>query len=272
MNEISLKNLILPISNIAIGAGLLINKFYLSSLKISLKDDKSPLTEADLSSNKFIINSLLKLNSNIPILSEESLVPWNIRKNWVKYWLVDPLDGTKEFINQNDEFTVNIALIENNEPILGVIYAPALSILYYAIKNNGSYKLTTFQKNSSLFESTKIQTTKKKISDNLSVVCSRSNTNENFVNSLNINIENYNIIKKGSSLKFCDIAEGKADYYPRFSPSCEWDIAAGHIILIEAGGDLKTLDKKNILYNTKDSVINPHFIASCNLIKVRDNL
>ena len=141
MNDKNFDHLLQPICKIAVQAGSIINEYYKIKTDISFKEDKSPLTEADLSSNKFIIQSLIELDSTIPVLTEESLVEWFKRKYWSQYWLVDPLDGTKEFINQNDEFTVNIALIENHNPVLGVIYAPALSTLYYAYKNKGSHKL-----------------------------------------------------------------------------------------------------------------------------------
>ena len=136
-----LKELINPVCNTAIQAGKLIKKFYKSNNNISLKDDKSPITKADIESNLLIKKSLIKINKKIPILSEEELVEWSIRKNWHTYWLIDPLDGTKEFIKQNDEFTVNIALIENNRPVLGIIYAPIFQVLYFAYKKGGSYKL-----------------------------------------------------------------------------------------------------------------------------------
>ena len=141
MNEKNIYHLIQPICKIAVQAGSIINKFYKIKQDISFKEDKSPLTKADLESNKLIIQSLIELDSTIPVLTEESLVDWSVRKYWSQYWLVDPLDGTKEFINQNNEFTVNIALIENHNPVLGVIYAPALSTLYYAYKKKGSHKL-----------------------------------------------------------------------------------------------------------------------------------
>ena len=177
MNKTDLNPYLQSVCNIAIEAGLIINSYYKLNTDVTFKEDRSPLTEADLASNKFIINSLSELSSDIPILSEESLVDWDVRKNWSRYWLVDPLDGTREFINQNGEFTVNIALIEKNEPVLGVIYAPSLSILYYASKNNGSYKLSCDQKNNSLSDSTKIQTNHKKNSDHLNVFKSRSHSN-----------------------------------------------------------------------------------------------
>ena len=267
MNTENLNKFLQPVCNIAIESGLIIKTYYKSNNDISFKTDHSPLTEADLASNKFIINSLSELNADIPILSEESLVDWGVRKNWSRSWLVDPLDGTKEFINQRAEFTVNIALIENNEPILGVIYAPALSVLYYASKNNGSYKLACDQTINSLSDSTKIQTSHKKNSDHLYVFKSRSHSNDEFESWVENNVDDYELIQKGSSIKFCEIAEGKVDLYPRFGSTSEWDTAAGHVILVEAGGEIKSIDDEKILYNNKESVINPPFIASCKLDK-----
>ena len=265
MNTRDSNHFLQPVCNIAIQAGIIINTYYKLKTEVSFKKDRSPLTEADLASNKFIINSLSEIDKDIPILSEESLVDWNVRKNWTRYWLVDPLDGTKEFINQNGEFTVNIALIEKNEPIIGVIYAPALSTLYYASKNKGTYKLFCDQKINSLSDSTRIITNHKKSSDHFKVFKSRSHSNEEFENWVKDFVDDYELIEKGSSIKFCKLAEGKADLYPRFGSTSEWDIAAGHIILTEAGGELESVDRKKILYNNKESVINPHFIASCRL-------
>ena len=265
MNTRDFNHFLQPVCNIAIQAGIIINTYYKLKTEVSFKKDRSPLTEADLASNKFIINSLSEIDKDIPILSEESLVDWNVRKNWTRYWLVDPLDGTKEFINQNGEFTVNIALIEKNEPIIGVIYAPALSTLYYASKNKGTYKFFCDQKINSLSDSTRIITNHKKSSDHFKVFKSRSHSNEEFENWVKDFVDDYELIEKGSSIKFCKLAEGKADLYPRFGSTSEWDIAAGHIILTEAGGELESVDHKKILYNNKESVINPHFIASCRL-------
>ena len=132
MSVNNLKKLIHPVCDIAIQAGKIINKYYKTKIDISLKEDNSPLTQADIESNQIINNSLIKLDKDIPILSEESLVDWSIRKNWQTYWLVDPLDGTKEFIKENDEFTVNIALIEKNRPVLGVIYVPVYATVYFS--------------------------------------------------------------------------------------------------------------------------------------------
>ena len=258
------KKLLLDICNIAILAGDEILHFYNKDIAVTHKDDSSPLTKADLASNKFIIDSLHSLDSDIPILSEESLVDWHTRKNWSKYWLVDPLDGTKEFIKKNGEFTVNIALIENNNPILGAIFAPAKSTLYFAQKGFGSFSLHTKIELNSLDEAKKITVTEQ--SNIVRVIGSRSHSNNTFTNWVNEKFPKAEIIQAGSSLKFCLIAAGDADIYPRFGPTSEWDIAAGHIILNEAGGKILTLENKEINYNEKENVLNPEFIASNNII------
>ena len=178
---------------------------------------------------------------------------------------MDPLDGTKEFLKKNKEFTVNIALIEKNKPVLGVIYAPAIFELFYASFNNGSFKIVTKKKINSINRSIKIKSNKKNKNDSLKILGSRSHSNSKFNKWISDNFNNYKIIQKGSSIKYCYIAEGKADLYIRFGSTSEWDIAAGDIILTEAGGNLKTIDNKKIFYNKKESVINPHFIASCNM-------
>jgi len=251
--------LLLRVCNIALKAGEEILKYYNEDIEVTYKDDSSPLTKADLASNKIIINALQKLDSTIPILSEESLVEWNKRKNWTKYWLVDPLDGTKEFINKNGEFTVNIALIENNKPILGVIYAPAKSDLYFALKKYGSYKINSNSILINLKESQKLFVSNQ--SNIKRVIGSRSHSNQSFNSWVNKNFSNTEIVQAGSSLKFCLIAEGVADIYPRFGATSEWDIAAGHIIVSEAGGRVSTFENIEINYNKKEDLLNPNFYA-----------
>ncbi len=258
---------ILELLNIAIDAGKEILNIYNDEIIVNSKEDKSPITQADIKSNDLIVNRLNKLESDIPILTEESVVEWKNRKDWIKYWLIDPLDGTKEFINRNGEFTVNISLIENNYPIFGIIYSPVKSLLYYALKNNGCYKLKTNSNLSTLKNFNKINIHKEK-NITTKVIGSRSHSSKEFLNWVEKKFTNFELITIGSSLKFCILAEGKADIYPRFGPTSEWDIAAGHIILEEAGGKLKTIDNKDILYNTKDDILNPHFIAYGNLSKV----
>lgn len=266
MNIQDNKSLLLKVTNIAIKAGNKIMEFYDQEDEIIIKEDQSPLTKADLASNKIILEELKNINTSISILSEETPVRWSERQNWNTYWLVDPLDGTKEFINRNGEFTVNIALIENNNPILGVIYAPALSVLYYGSKNKGSFKISCCTKINSLSNSIQIKANEKKNSDYLKVFESRSHSNQEFTSWVKNNVQNYDLIKRGSSIKFCEIAEGKADLYPRFGPTSEWDIAAGHIILTEAGGEIKNVNQNKLQYNLKESLINPYFIASCKYI------
>ena len=255
--------LLLDVCNVAIEAGNEILNFYNHDIEVTHKEDLSPLTKADLASNKIILESLNKLNSNIPILSEESLVDWSIRKNWKKYWLVDPLDGTKEFIKKNGEFTVNIALIENNNPILGVVYVPAKSLLYLAEKDKGSFKTNTKDKLKNFEGIQKILVSSQM--NRARVIGSRSHSNATFDNWVKEKFPNAEIVQAGSSLKFCLIAEGEADIYPRFGPTSEWDIAAGHILVNEAGGKIRTFQNDSISYNTKENIINPEFYVIGNI-------
>ena len=258
------KKLILEICNISIRAGNKILEYYKDDIEVTHKNDSSPLTKADLASNKIIKTALHNLDTTIPILSEESLVEWGTRKSWNKYWLVDPLDGTKEFIKNNGEFTVNIALVEKNNPILGVIFAPAKSVIYFAKKGYGTFTIDTSVELNSLEKATQIFVFKK--SDPVRIIGSRSHSNNSFTTWVNEKFPKAQIIQAGSSLKFCLIADGNADIYPRFGPTSEWDIAAGHIILNEAGGKILTLSNKEIKYNKKESLLNSEFIASNNNI------
>ena len=251
--------LLLEICKISTLAGDEILQIYNDKIEVVQKKDLSPLTKADIASNKIILRSLEAIDNSIPVLSEESLVNWNKRKKWNKYWLVDPLDGTKEFIKKNGEFTVNIALIENNKPILGVIYVPTKSILYFAQKNFGSFKINNNTEFKNLDGAKKIFVSNKKIIER--VIGSRSHSNQYFDDWIKNNFPNTEIVQAGSSYKFCLIAEGSADIYPRFGPTSEWDIAAGHIIVNEAGGEVRTFDNTGINYNTKEDLINPHFYA-----------
>ena len=251
---------LLKISNISVEAGRIILDYYNKNLNITFKADESPLTQADLASNKLITDTIKKITPNIPILSEEEFIEWDVRKEWKKYWLIDPLDGTKEFIKKNGEFTVNIALIENNRPTLGVIYAPVSNELYFAKKNFGSFKILTSKQLNTLDNAKKISIKINK-TNKVNIIGSRSHSNPILNKWVSKNFNDFQILQKGSSLKFCLIAEGFADIYPRFGPTSEWDIAAGHIILLEAGGKLKTIDNKDLVYNKKEDILNPHFFA-----------
>ncbi len=240
------------VASIALKAGEEIMKIYKEGFEVDLKSDNSPLTKADLASNEIICSSLRKLYPDIPIISEENAqTPYEIRKEWEYLWLIDPLDGTKEFIKRNGEFTVNIALIHNQTPIAGVIYAPVLKELYKAQKGKGAYK-----------NDKKINPTKQK-RDTFRVVASRSHLSketQEFINSIKTD-KKIEIISRGSSLKFCLIAENQADIYPRLSPTMEWDTAAGDAIVRECNKEVvRYEDNKPLIYN-KEDLRNPWFIA-----------
>ncbi len=251
----------------SIDAGLEILKIYYTDFDIEYKDDSSPLTTADKNAHLRIASYLEQ--TNIPILSEEGrAIPFDERKTWKKLWVVDPLDGTKEFIKKNDEFTVNIALVEDGNPILGVIYAPVLDILYYGSKDNGSFicnNASAISDNiADLFGSSDKLPLKNK-RDYYGVVASRSHLSpetSSFINELKQQHDKIEIVSKGSSLKLCMVAEGLADIYPRFAPTSEWDTAAGQAIVESMGGKVVVADNqnKNVHYN-KENILNPWFIA-----------
>lgn len=255
MNNIVNEETIRSVIEIANLAGDAIMDIYNTDFDYKLKDDNSPLTEADIASNEIIINELKKLDQSYPILTEESSdVKFEERSRWERYWLVDPLDGTKEFLKKNDEFTVNIALIEKNTPIFGVIRVPAKYVTYWGGVNIGSYSKKDNE------SSKKINVSKRK-STCLRVVSSRSHKNNRLDKCLS-NFDSIQDINIGSSLKFCLLAEGKADFYPRLGPTSEWDTAAGEAILKYSGGYLLTIEGKEMNYNNSEALLNPYFIAS----------
>ena len=242
------------INNLAIDAGKKILDVYNSAnIDVSYKEDNSPLTEADKTSNEFICSTLEKYYPNIPILSEEnSMVPFKDREKWEYYWCIDPIDGTKEFIKRNGEFTVNIALVYRSEPILGVVYAPALNELYYAKKGEGAFK------NGNKLP-LKINNNPK---EELYVVVSKShlsNETQLFIDKLNT--KKITQVSKGSSLKLCMIAEGIADIYPRLAPTKEWDTAAADIIVRESGKKIYQFENNMPLIYNKQDLRNPWFIV-----------
>ncbi|RXJ85288.1 3'(2'),5'-bisphosphate nucleotidase [Arcobacter sp. CECT 8985] len=243
------------IKNIALEAGKLTMKVYNKDFQVDYKDDKSPLTEADIKSNELICKSLNKLYPNIPIMSEENKqVDYEIRKNWDCYFCVDPIDGTKEFIKKNGEFTVNIALIHNNTPIMGVVYAPALGDLYWA-DGKSSYKNG---------EKLPLKTNNNP-KEKLFVVASKSHLSsetQDFIN--NLDSKEIEQVSKGSSLKLCMVAVGEADIYPRLAPTMEWDTAAADAVVRCAGKMTYVFDKngsrKSVVYN-KNNLLNPWFVV-----------
>jgi len=226
-----------------------------NSINVEYKGDSSPLTLADKASNKIIIDGLRKLNPGIPILSEEKKNAEYIeRKDWNLFWLVDPLDGTKEFIKRNGEFTVNIALIKNGSPIMGVVFAPILNKTWYGLVDYGSYLISNNGNH-------------KKISINQSnhdttfIVSSRSHSNNPKLEEFLKQFEKYELIKMGSSIKMCLVADGSAQLYPRFGPTMEWDTGAAHAVVKYAGGNIYNIDTNEELKYNKENLLNPGFIV-----------
>ena len=226
---------------------------YETDFEVNTKEDNSPITAADLASHHVIVDGLKALNPDIPILSEESAnAPWEERKSWTRFWLVDPIDGTKDFTNRTGEFTVNIALIENGEPVMGVVTAPALNEAYWGIKGQGAWKR---EADGSTRQLQVVEPPEAK-----RAVASKNHMNRetrDFIDQLG----NHELVQAGSSLKFCRIAEGKADIYPRLGPTCEWDTGAAHAVLVAAGGKVNKLDGTPLAYG-KEEVLNPYFVAS----------
>lgn len=258
------------IISVALEAGAKILEVYgFKDLKVQSKKDDSPLTLADQQSHETIVKGLKALNPGIPILSEEGKhLEYGDRKDWTYFWLVDPLDGTKEFIKRNGEFTVNIALIHQDHPVLGVIYAPVLDTLYVAKKGLGSFKLEkATQKRKKVgdgFTKAAMKLPLNKKEKQISAVASRSHLSketEEYLNMVKEKVGEIDITSAGSSLKLCLVAEGTADVYPRFAPTMEWDTAAGHAIVTCAGGTVtQPYSGEPLMYN-KQNLLNPWFIV-----------
>ena len=239
--------------SIAKDAGNEIMKIYKKDFSVEYKEDNSPLTEADLKSNEIICTALTALYPHIPILSEENKeVAYDDRKDWKIFWLIDPIDGTKEFVKKNGEFTVNIALIEEGLPVLGVVYAPVLEEMYMAKRGFGAFK-----------NGEKLPLVQNEFpKELLNVVASKSHLSketQEFIDNLETN--KVKQISKGSSLKLCMVAEGTADIYPRLAPTMEWDTAAAHAIVLEAGKEVIQFDAKEPVVYNKQNLLNPWFIV-----------
>ena len=238
---------------IAKNAGEAIMEIYKKDFTIEYKEDNSPLTQADIKSNEIICQALNFFYPNIPILSEENKqVPYIERKEWEYFWIIDPIDGTKEFIKKNGEFTVNIALIYNGKPIIGVVYAPVLDEIYYAKEGEGAFK------NSEKLPLTINSNPKEK----LFVVASKSHLSEetqSFID--NLDSKSIEQVSKGSSLKLCMVAEGIADIYPRLAPTMEWDTGAAHAIVLESGKKVVAFETGEELSYNKENLLNPWFIV-----------
>ena len=248
-------------------AGQAILKIYNTDFEVEYKEDESPLTLADKTAHN-IIMSYLK-DTNIPVLSEEGRsIPYEERKDWKELWIVDPLDGTKEFVKKNDEFTVNIALVRNGKPLMGIVYAPVLDELYFGDTISGAFKLYDANKNFDedfrfLDEALRLPISENR--DYFAIVASRSHLSPEttvYIDEIREGQEDVRIVSKGSSLKICMIAEGTADIYPRFAPTSEWDTAAGHAVVLASGGRIVQAENPEleVLYN-KEDILNPWFIG-----------
>lgn len=248
----------------AIEAGREIMKIYETDFTVDFKADDSPLTQADQQSNQVILSFLEDLD--IPMISEENkMISYEERKDWNRFWMIDPLDGTKEFIKKNGEFTVNIALIEDGIPIIGVIYVPVKKELFYG-SENGAYKMSFVEAVNDLDQQETVQLQPKTPSSEVVVVASRSHLTaetEAFIEKIKNteNVDSVESISAGSSLKICMVAEGKADVYPRYAPTMEWDVAAGHGICHAAGVRILQAGTQEELQYNKENLLNPWFVV-----------
>lgn len=254
----------------SIEAGKKIIEVYHSDFKVDYKSDESPLTLADRQANDIICKRLEE--TGIPILSEEGKhLPYETRKNWEQLWIVDPLDGTKEFVKRNGEFTVNIALVKNNRPIMGVIFCPILKILYFADQYPGGAFSVNLQNDWLKIrpDANELMKMGKRLplkTENKPVVIAASRSHlsdetKNFVKKVESQLGEIKFISKGSSLKLCMVAEGKADMYPRFAPTSEWDTAAGQAIVENAGAKVILSDTLEAMQYNKENILNPWFLA-----------
>ncbi|HEX7964874.1 MAG TPA: 3'(2'),5'-bisphosphate nucleotidase CysQ [Gammaproteobacteria bacterium] len=249
------EKLLSPLLDIARSAGQQIMQVYGTDFGVATKADKSPVTDADLAAHKVIVADLKRITPDLPVLSEESAgIPFEERRRWGSYWLVDPLDGTKEFINRNGDFTVNIALIQDGAPVAGVVYVPVNGLSYYGCVGVGAFRRDKDG------QAAPIKARKLVPNAPVKVVASRSHRGP-LLDGYLAKLGPHETLSRGSSLKFCLVAEGAADVYPRLGPTSEWDTGAGHAVLLAAGGQVIGMDGKPLPYNSKDSLLNEHFIA-----------
>lgn len=221
---------------------------------VQAKADASPLTAADLRSQRVILEALRALTPEVPVLSEEeSRPPYAERARWARYWLVDPLDGTREFLSRNGEFTVNIALVEAHRPALGIVHVPVTDTSYVGIPGEGAWRAI----GTGASQPIRVRVP---AANPVRVVGSRSHRGDSLEGFL-ARLGSHELLAIGSSLKFCMVAEGAADVYPRLGPTSEWDTAAAHAVLLAAGGAVLRLDGEPLGYNTRDELLNPHFLA-----------
>lgn len=225
-----------------------------SSVQVTHKDDKSPVTCADIEASDIIVSALGQLEPQFPVLSEERIPPCHERTDWDTFWLVDPLDGTREFLKGNGEFTVNIALVERGRPVLGVVLAPALDLAYFAWQGGGAFRQLSNQ-------APELIHVRDADREDLTVACGRGNRNNALLQAFLQCLGAHREISRGASLKSCLVAEGSADVYVRLGPTSEWDTAAAQVIVEEAGGHMTDTGMQDLRYNTGESLQNPHFVV-----------
>ncbi len=252
--KIDIDSLLEPIVDLAQTAGERIMQVYRSEFAVAHKDDRSPLTEADTAAHDIIVAGLNALTPNVPVLSEEdALVPFAKRSVWPWFWLVDPLDGTREFVKRNGEFTVNIALIKGHQAVLGVIHVPVSEVSFMASQGQGAFRQERHG-----------QPTPIKVrpwdGGRIAIAGSRSHNDGKF-DAFLAQFDDVELVNIGSSLKSCLVAEGKVDVYARFGPTSEWDTAAAQCIVEEAGGSFTDMQLQPLRYNAKDSILNPNFLV-----------
>ena len=246
--------LVEPVVAAAIRAGRAILEVYATDFAVEAKEDASPLTKADLAAHRAIVSELRGLTPDVPILSEEGGLPaFEERRAWTRYWLVDPLDGTKEFVKRNGEFTVNIALVEDHRPVLGVVHIPVAGTTYVGCEGIGA---KVRQKDGA---AAAIEVAIESASP-VRVVGSRSHRGASLDTFLE-KLADFEMVPMGSSIKFCLVAEGSADVYPRLGPTSEWDTAAAQAVVEQAGGMVLKLDGSPLRYNEKADILNPHFVV-----------
>jgi len=249
-----LRSLIEPVVALAEEAGRAILEVYATDFDVQSKDDESPLTQADLASNRRIVAGLGALTPELPIITEESGLPdFEQRRGWERYWLIDPLDGTKEFVKRNGEFTVNIALIDSGRPVFGVVHVPVMQKTYVGCEGVGAQLRQRDRPAAPIHVNPKSR-------QPVRVVGSRSHRGAS-LDAYLARLGDHEIVPMGSSLKFCVVAEGGADLYPRLGPTSEWDTAAAQAVVEQAGGRVVTLDGKAMTYNSKSDILNPHFFV-----------
>jgi 3'(2'), 5'-bisphosphate nucleotidase len=250
----NITDLVEPIVALARQAGDAILEVYATDFDVQAKDDESPLTQADLASHNVIDQGLRALTPDIPIISEESGLPeFEVRRQWTRYWLIDPLDGTKEFVKRNGEFTVNIALIDDGKPVLGVVHVPVQEKTYTGCEGDGS----AIRIGDAQPEAISVAA---RTASPVRVVGSRSHRGSS-LDDFFARVGEVEMLPMGSSLKFCVVAEGGADIYPRLGLTSEWDTAAAQAVVEQAGGAVLELDGKELRYNAKADILNPYFLV-----------